>query len=174
MYENLTKEVLLGKIDHFTDSQIINIDCKSIGSIPYIFKGPRFGINLNKNEVKSLICMGYKVTINSSLENEIKKPSKIEEVEVVEEIIEEITTQETIEEIQPIVDEVIVQEVVDEIIEEKEFKEDTSSFSNMVYSEEEIKEMTKVEMKAILDVRKIKYGYHDTVEILSKKIIESQ
>jgi hypothetical protein len=156
----------------------VKVVIEDIRRIPTIGKGPiRNPIYITKEQYSLLKLLGYNVIV---CEEEKMETFKVEEVvenvitkEPVEEVVEEpkeeeVTTKEPVEEIvteeveveEPVVQETI-EEPVEEVVEEPKEEEVTTKEPTL-----DVEKLTKKELKAELDKRKVKYAYNSNVDQL--------
>lgn len=119
-----------------------------------------FEVSLKVMEYYKAVGVEFKI-VDEGI-NPIKK-TNLEQIRLPE-IKKEDSIQEEIKE--KIIEEPIIEEKVEEIIEEENVVEE-----KFLYDEESIKELTKKELKEILDKNNIEYKYADTVPVLKEKVL---
>ena len=145
--------------------------------IPTIGKGPiNRPIAITVGQYEMLKKFGFNIKI---VEESVAKIEKVDEVqESTEETVvvepeveseEEVVEEAPVEEVEESTDEVSDEVAEEEVVEEAPVEEST----DVAYTEEELEEATKKELKEILDERNVEYKYNATVAELRELALSS-
>ena len=179
------KQQLLNELNRM-EGDIVYINCTNLGTVPHIIRGPRFNVPLRKNQVASLITMGYKIEIIQPKKEEVITPQKTVEVAINEENLVEETKQEiTIEkepateestvlnrgEAEVYVDEAPFIETEEPIVEVKDVEQESNSEEVLHKNtlEGNLEGLSKTKLKKLLKDNNISYENSDSIEVLKDK-----
>lgn len=181
-------QALLNELNSI-DSDIIRINCTSVGSVPHIVRGPRFNVPLLKRQVASLITMGFKIeiltpkTIVETKQETTKVLAKeekvikiiqefsIENLPNTEEVKRDINTlfsnsiEEYVNNYSEVQNDIPSETLYEEVLEEK--KEET--VVEEVSTENSLDGMSKTKLKKLLKENNIEFENSDSIEVLKEK-----
>jgi hypothetical protein len=137
--------------------------------IPTIGKGPiNKPISITVPQYEMLKKFGFNIAVHSEQPTKIEKVTEavVEATSVVEQPVEVTESEEVVEET------VEVEEATVEVVEESS-EEVVEEDGDVIYTEEDLKEATKKELKEVLDGRGVEYKYNATVPELKELVISS-